>query len=630
MLATQSPFVQYFDTDGSPLDGGSVYFGVANQNPETSPVAVYWDAAGTQPAAQPIRTVNGYTVRSGSPAIVYTNDDYSLLVRDARGRQVLYAPNSADFGNAATVAGLVAALRADLASTSDTAKGDDLIGVKLMATGSATRTQHDKNAEFVSLTDFGADPTGIADSAAAIDAWLTYCYTNNVDGYAPPGTYLTSTGHTVTYSASKKFQIRGAGRGATSFRKTGANTGAVFKFTISSGGYLELNLHLQDFEVDAPDLSAVNGIEFDAAGFVTMSRVRATACFVGLEAKGLLVSAIRDCDFTGNEVGMRFRRATAGSQPYCNAVLIENCRANANSSWGLDFGQGSGLNVRSCDIESGGTAGDTTTGGVIIRGTIDDEAGVGYVSFDGLWLEGNKGHSFYTEDAANAYIDLKNIKVSAPESGRAIRVGAVRDAYFENVLCLGAASELVCGAENIHLAGNNSVGIWTPGAGSKVSGRIKTALVDGHIWESSEARVVDMEVSTSFLGTVDGAVNLGSGSRRFNTVYATTGAINTSDEREKTAIRSLAAAERAVALAIKSELGAFKFLTAVADKGEAARWHFGVGAQTVAAAFKAEGLDPHDYGLFCYDEWPESESQPAGHRYGIRYDELAMFILAAT
>ena len=55
-LATDAPFKQYFDLDGSPLDGGRIYFGVANENPETDPVTVYWDAAATQPAPPSIST----------------------------------------------------------------------------------------------------------------------------------------------------------------------------------------------------------------------------------------------------------------------------------------------------------------------------------------------------------------------------------------------------------------------------------------------------------------------------------------------------------------------------------------------------------------------------------------------
>ena len=59
------------------------------------------------------------------------------------------------------------------------------------------------------------------------------------------------------------------------------------------------------------------------------------------------------------------------------------------------------------------------------------------------------------------------------------------------------------------------------------------------------------------------------------------------------------------------------------------------------AAFEAQGLVAEKYGLFCYDEWTEESElldengkvvrsyRPAGNRYGIRYDELLAFMIAA-
>lgn len=113
MLATVSPFPQYFDLEGKPLDSGELYFGVANDNPETNPITVYWDAAGTQPADQPIRTVNGYPVRAGAPAQVYSSStDYSMTCKDRKGRMVFYAASSLQF----SVASLLQQYKDDIAS----------------------------------------------------------------------------------------------------------------------------------------------------------------------------------------------------------------------------------------------------------------------------------------------------------------------------------------------------------------------------------------------------------------------------------------------------------------------------------------------------------------------------------
>jgi hypothetical protein len=85
------PYPIFTDRDGSPLDNGFLYFGFANQNPETNPIQIYWDKALTQPAAQPVRTINGYPARNGSPAAVFTNDFFSITVRNKRSELVIHA-----------------------------------------------------------------------------------------------------------------------------------------------------------------------------------------------------------------------------------------------------------------------------------------------------------------------------------------------------------------------------------------------------------------------------------------------------------------------------------------------------------------------------------------------------------
>lgn len=97
MQALQAPFPYFVGLDGKPLFNGELYFGTENGNPETSPVTVYWDAAGTQPAAQPVRTFNGFPSRNGNtPALLYFAAPVSLTVRDSRGSLVLYAPSTRD------------------------------------------------------------------------------------------------------------------------------------------------------------------------------------------------------------------------------------------------------------------------------------------------------------------------------------------------------------------------------------------------------------------------------------------------------------------------------------------------------------------------------------------------------
>jgi hypothetical protein len=109
---------------------------------------------------------------------------------------------------------------------------------------------------------------------------------------------------------------------------------------------------------------------------------------------------------------------------------------------------------------------------------------------------------------------------------------------------------------------------------------------------------------------------LGSASFRWNTVYALTGTINTSDANEKTDIVDLSEAEKRVALRLKGLIKRFRFK-------DGKRKHFGVIAQEVQAAFTAENLNADEYGIFCSDVLEDKTT-----RLGIRYEELFAFVIA--
>ena len=77
----------------------------------------------------------------------------------------------------------------------------------------------------------------------------------------------------------------------------------------------------------------------------------------------------------------------------------------------------------------------------------------------------------------------------------------------------------------------------------------------------------------------------------------------------------------------------FQRKDALLQEHSIARVHVGVIAQEVESAFASEGLDAHDYSLFCYDKWEAQPAEydddgkeispeiPAGDSYSIRYEE---------
>lgn len=87
----EQPFPIFFDKVGKPLDSGYVYIGEYGKNPQTDPIQVFWDEALTQPAAQPIRTINGYYSRYGTPSRVFIQGiSCSIAVKD-KNQIVVYS-----------------------------------------------------------------------------------------------------------------------------------------------------------------------------------------------------------------------------------------------------------------------------------------------------------------------------------------------------------------------------------------------------------------------------------------------------------------------------------------------------------------------------------------------------------
>ena len=125
--------------------------------------------------------------------------------------------------------------------------------------------------------------------------------------------------------------------------------------------------------------------------------------------------------------------------------------------------------------------------------------------------------------------------------------------------------------------------------------------------DASGALLNALSVGTTAVNPgTDGTIASGWSNKRWSHVYASTGTIETSDERLKEAIKPI---DEAVFKAWgKVEFKQFLFKDAVAEKGSAARIHIGLIAQQVIAAFASEGLDAMRYGIVCYDKWDAQEA----------------------
>lgn len=203
---------QYFKDDGNPAAGYLLYTYAAGT---LVPLATYTDYAGLTPNANPIVLDS-----AGRADIWFSAASYKLVLKTAAGVVVWTQDNQIDPGNL---------LVSQLADSSNVAYGDALVAYKAPYTGSVARTVHAKFTDYdFDIVDFGADPTGVVDATAIIQAVIDQLplASGQKHGriFCPPGNYKV-TG-TLEFADAKGVQFIGAGVWHTKFIVT--NAGAAF------------------------------------------------------------------------------------------------------------------------------------------------------------------------------------------------------------------------------------------------------------------------------------------------------------------------------------------------------------------------------------------------------------------
>jgi hypothetical protein len=290
MALTQvtGPYPIFTDLDGSPLDDGYLYIGAINDDPETNPIQVFFDANLTIPATQPIRTSNGYAYRNGTPALIYTAGAFSITIRNKRNEFVLYSPVGYGFDPAAVSASVVKndfigdgvevnftlsaapstilatnvfingvyqekdsysllgnvitfSIAPPLSSSIEVMTNETgvinsgnatAISYTLTAPGAVTQTVQTKLEQYVSVKDFGAVGDGVTDDTAAIQSAIDYAAPLGKAVYFPSGVYRTTQTVGFTRSDAQQFGLHIVGEN---------NVYTEIKADHSSGAVLALN-----------------------------------------------------------------------------------------------------------------------------------------------------------------------------------------------------------------------------------------------------------------------------------------------------------------------------------------------------------------------------------------------------
>lgn len=342
MYAISALYPYFPDADGSALENGKLYFGTANQNPETSPITVYWDAAGTQPVSQPVRTIAGLPVRNGTPGNIYLSGSFSITVKDANDVLVYSLPTfSAQI---------------------------DASGVNFLqlGTGAVTRTVESKEQDILSIKDFGvvADGTTV-ETIAKVQAAFTSAITRGLALFVP-GLCLITSGITVGNTAptiGQPLTVYGAGPG-TGFKTLTAGITAVTVAgtnpLVDVGRYIG-RATFRDLSFQGPGGFAPGGtgtgLFFDGAQGIVLDRVYFNGWANNLKLSSVDLFTAKDCWFQYGTYGV-YNVEDAASFSYPGGVLnsgvFENCKFLHNATSGLYIWGGTSQKVSGCNFVANG------------------------------------------------------------------------------------------------------------------------------------------------------------------------------------------------------------------------------------------------------------------------------------
>lgn len=508
--------------------------------------------------------------------------------------------------------------------------GSNSVGFLQAGTSALARSAQDKLRETVSVKDFGAVGDGVTDDTAYFQAAIN----TGKAIYIPQGTYivgdLSGSSNLQTFYGDggyKSLLRRKAGatnilvhngnfvvfQGIT-FRGivTDSNTSvvlngydwALLNCNIDTGTGLLLDatnpgaFHIQggSFNNDAASGDCIR--IGNPAGTVTQNYGRISDIVMSSSNVFLALYGCGTCSIWGGQIGgLKSLDGSGGASAL--GLTISGCRITGditvNGASNIICGNKMSPSITITLGSSGNFYfGNADTGATLVNPGNANNYMVRQVSSGSqitMRVGANAAYSDYGIDYISKQINLPG-NVNIPNDSRI--------AFYDSTNTL---------QNGLRLTSNDD---WLVGANN---GANFTTIVSGSVgtYVSVGGNQITLTDTTKLAPFPNGTIDLGGASNRWATVYAVTGTINTSDARDKNDIRPLSEKEKAVGIALRKLIRAFKWNSGPSEI------YVGVIAQDVIAAFDAEGLDAREYGIV----------DDTGDRLGVRYDQIFAFIIGA-
>lgn len=257
---------------------------------------------------------------------------------------------------------------------------------------------------------YGADPTNsalsVGSTTAAVQTAMNVAY-NAGTAVMLNGLFQILPVSLTLISPSDRFRMFGMSPisspgplGSGLVGAAGQPTGGLLILTGNAfpSNVVQANVRLENFSIIGNNkVTGVNALTLQGLAYVHLSGVNIWQFDIGVDAPGLETATFNNlCKFQACNTGVKLYQSGAAT---ANLVTISDCVINGNSKAGVDYNGGTGLYMSGCDIEANGTAGDQTTGGVVIRSALSPDLGEAHLVIEKCWFEQNKGWSLQVATA---------------------------------------------------------------------------------------------------------------------------------------------------------------------------------------------------------------------------------------
>lgn len=303
------------------------------------------------------------------------------------------------------------------------------------ASGGLTPTDYARPTDiYIDPRRYGADPTGVSDSTAAVQAAINTAYLLKGCVYIGQGCNFLCGSLSLTFTgnhATDGLRIVGSSVNGSKLTCIGAPaTFITFTGSTPTGAPQEAPLVMENLTLSGTTASV--GLLLQGVAYWTLRNVFIIGFDKNLYLNSALTGAIEDCLLYGGNYGLYARTDGAGAQS--NLLRVKHGVIAANATWGVDYDGGSMLLLDGCDIEGNGTAGNYATGGVHIGENINNTLGFSLIDLNRLWFESNHGSTILVDAplSGSSWIRLSSVQTLTEDSGHAITVAGAAHLTIDN------------------------------------------------------------------------------------------------------------------------------------------------------------------------------------------------------